>query len=68
MLIDFAKSKAKREEKQAYRESLVNRILTHFQHADCENPGKFYLEHVRDGFPIHMLEDIAERLESVKVS
>ncbi|MFW7380909.1 MAG: hypothetical protein ACOH5I_18985 [Oligoflexus sp.] len=68
MVIDFAKMKARRDEKLAYRQNLINRIVAHYQETNHEMLDSFYMEHVRHGFPIHVLEEIAERLDQSKVS
>jgi len=68
MVIDFAKGKAKRDKKVAYRQRLVSRIIACYQLTNSEVLDSFYMEHVRSGFPIHVLEEIAERLENSKVS
>ncbi|SMF56274.1 hypothetical protein [Pseudobacteriovorax antillogorgiicola] len=63
MVLNFQDFKKRKAEKQSYRDSLVNKIVDHYSEENLEKDNSFYLEHVRTGFPIHVLEGILERLE-----
>ena len=64
MILDFQAHFDKRRQKSSYREELVAKILEYNdQDPDGEKAGSLYLEHVKHGFPVHILENILQRLE-----
>ncbi len=67
MVLDFKHFRDKRQKKVNYRQQLIEQIVDHHRRAgDQEMQNHLYLEHLERGFPIHILEGIAERLtESV---
>ena len=64
MLIDFQKYLDQKRQDLSYRSELINKI---FEYHDCDpadkNSGSLYLDHVKNGFPVHILENIVARLE-----
>ncbi len=64
MIISFERVKASRDAKKAYRQELVDRILNHYGDDLKKGESEYYLEHIKSGFPIHILEGIAKRLEA----
>ncbi len=64
MVISFDRHFKKRLQQEQYRRELVERILSHHKaDPDGEPEGSMYIEHVKDGFPIDILENIVQRLE-----
>lgn len=63
MVISFERVKASRDARQEYRQKLVDKILSHYDSKEDKSDTEYYLEHIKSGFPIHILEGIAERLE-----
>ena len=68
MVINFQDFKQRKTEKQDYRDGLVSKIESIYKEENPENKESFYLEHVRNGFPIHVLEGILERLEQTSAA
>lgn len=63
MVISFEQKLAQKKGKVAYRDELVDKIVKwHEENEQDEPKGDFYLDHLRQGLPLHMLEQIAERL------
>jgi len=64
MVIPFDRHFKKRKQREQYRLDLVERILSHHgQNPLGESEGSMYIEHVKDGFPIEILENIVDKLE-----
>lgn len=64
MVIPFDRHLKRRKQQEQYRKELVDRILSHHRSSpdgEAENDG--YLEHVKEGFPIEILENIVQKLE-----
>ena len=69
MIISFDHHREKLLERSAYRQQLVDEIMAfHLQHHGEAEAESFYLQHVRIGFPISILENILQRLSSQRVS
>ncbi|MFY7928382.1 MAG: hypothetical protein ACOVS5_05895 [Oligoflexus sp.] len=69
MVVSFEKYHNRRQKKLAYRQELVERIFAHHRqlpHGDAED--SFFLQHVREGFPINILENILARLDAQRAS
>ena len=63
MVLDFSAYKQQKLIKQAYRQSLVDEILSFYQNCLEDKDYLFYLDHIRHDFPVHLLEDILQRLK-----
>ena len=64
MVVDFQVHLNRRRQRSSYRAELVEKILAyHLRDPEGEKDGSLYLEHVKNGFPVHILENILERLE-----
>lgn len=63
MIIDFTYHQERKAVKEHYRKQLVEQINAYYLSDKARKENAFYLEHVRTGFPIHILEGILERLE-----
>ncbi len=64
MLLDFQSHFDRRRQRSSYRAELVEKILAYnSQDPEGEREGSLYLEHVKNGFPVHILENILQRLE-----
>ncbi len=64
MLLSFQEHLDRRRQKSSYRAELVAKILEYNdQNPDGEKAGSLYIEHVKHGFPVHILENILQRLE-----
>ncbi len=64
MVIPFDRHFKKRKQREQYRLDLVERILSHYRDDPSGQPdGSMYIEHVKAGFPIEILENIVEKLE-----
>lgn len=69
MVLSFQQHHKKRVQRQEYRQRLVARITElHQQAGDDELKNELYLEHLREGFPIHILENILERLSQARAA
>ena len=64
MVIPFDRHFKRRKQQEQYLKELVDRILTHHrEHPTGESDGSMYIEHVKAGFPIDILENIVQKLE-----
>ncbi len=64
MVIRFERYLSRRLQKEQYRKELVERILSyHRTSPDGEKEDSMYLQHVKSGFPIDVLESIVQKLE-----
>ncbi|RYZ58519.1 MAG: hypothetical protein EOP07_06765 [Proteobacteria bacterium] len=64
MIIPFDRHLKRRKQQEQYRQELVDRILSHHRSSpDAEVDKDGYLEHVKEGFPIEILENIVQKLE-----
>lgn len=63
MVIPFDRHFKRRKSQEQYRRELVERILSHHRQPNGEPEDSMYIEHVKDGFPIEILENIIQRLE-----
>ena len=69
MVINFDRYLEKQVERKDYRQKLVDEIIAYYREHQGEFEAEsFYLQHVRVGFPISILENIRERLTSQRVS
>ncbi|RZA12409.1 MAG: hypothetical protein EOP10_31450 [Proteobacteria bacterium] len=62
MVIPFDRHLKRKLEREQYRRELVERIVSHHK-AHGYDPSDTYLEHVKVGFPIEILENIVQKLE-----
>lgn len=62
MVIPFDRHLKRKQEREEYRRELIDRIVNYHQ-AHGYDPSDSYLEHVRTGFPIEILENIVQKLE-----
>ncbi|MCX6131203.1 MAG: hypothetical protein NTX25_19360 [Proteobacteria bacterium] len=68
MVINIQKFRKKRQEREAYKQLLVEQIREHHRlKPDGERADEFYFEHISSHFSIEMLEDILQRMQ-LKVS
>lgn len=64
MVIRFEKYLSRRLQREEYRKALVERILAfHRNSPNGEKEDSMYLQHVRSGFPIDVLESIVQKIE-----
>ena len=64
MVIPFDRYLSRRVQKEDYRKELVAKILAHHRASpNGEREDSMYLDHVRSGFPIDVLEGIVQKLE-----
>lgn len=63
MVLDFNKFRQKRLDRAAYRQQLVAKILEYYANEELKTQYSFYLEHIQTEFPVHILENILERLD-----
>ncbi|MBC7661073.1 MAG: hypothetical protein H7249_15350 [Chitinophagaceae bacterium] len=64
MVIPFDRHFKRRQDQEQYRRDLVDRILAHYRQDPKENAeGSMYIEHVKQGFPVEILENIVQKLE-----
>lgn len=62
MVIPFDRHLRRKREREEYRLELIDRIVS-YHRAQGYDSEDSYLEHVRTGFPIEILENIIEKLE-----
>ena len=64
MVIPFDRHFKRRKSQEQYRCELVEKILSHHRaEPNSETEDSMYIEHVKEGFPIEILENIIQRLE-----
>jgi hypothetical protein len=64
MVIPFDRHLKRRKQQEQYRQELVDRILSHHRmSSDADPQSDGYIEHVKEGFPIEILENIVQKLE-----
>ena len=64
MILNFSEYRSKKLAKEKYRDELVSKIFAYFDSLEHKRDYDYYLDHVRSGFPIHVLEGILDRIES----
>lgn len=64
MVIPFDRHFKRRKSQEQYRCELVEKILSHHRaEPNSETEDSMYIEHVKEGFPVEILENIIQRLE-----
>ncbi|MBC7531446.1 MAG: hypothetical protein H7318_07695 [Oligoflexus sp.] len=64
MVIPFDRHFKRRKSQEQYRRELVEKILSHHRaEPKGETEDSMYIEHVKEGFPVEILENIIQRLE-----
>ena len=65
MVIDFKKKAIEKQNQKQYRENLIEQITKwHVENQTSQAKSQFYLEHLKDGFSLYTLEQMAERISA----
>lgn len=62
MVIPFDRHIKRKQEREEYKRELIARILEYYQSQGVD-AGDSYLDHVKTGFPIEILENIVQKLD-----
>jgi hypothetical protein len=62
MIIRFDRYLTRKRDREEYRRELVERIVNHHK-AQGYDPDDSYLEHVKAGFPVEILENIVQKID-----
>ena len=65
MVINFEERVRRKKEKSAYRQELVEKIAEwHRVNRTQMSRSRFYMEYLRDGFPLYVLERMVEEISA----